>query len=749
MATNLPKYQATRKDDTDDASSSRRGPTSYDQSRLGSQSRRDQGNLAGDKEEATAKTLPEKSTDGGAFDWRKTGAIPKRGAGGDQSRASLTAEAEVSPREVNDQSHVHVDEAGDSQANSDATRNARPTDHPISTAQLPTSESNPYASKSYSSAIYKTLVDSGNSQISRDDPTVHWLKRRDSRRSYIEGEKDEIVNFRGPGKHSVVYGGAAEVIALAEDIRKRQTTCAVLEDGSQDGVLMCKKFTIRGGHYRNGYEYSQGKLLGTGAHSKVFAIRDNKSPAVAAGKFVTLKHFVADEAIIWCPLIHENIVRLFGLIQTGIMVMFLSEYDPGNQTLQTRVDQCVAFGQGEALEVTEQLLEALAFLHQKNIIHRDVYPSNILVKSCQSNQKYGGNVKLLDFGIAVKLKCPETAGYIEETTDGMGNDTYRAPEIERGESYDGRVDVWSASCTLMCLLKGSAPWCGIIIKDYPLVDIPNSTDPIVRDLVERAHKVDKNSRPRAQEVLQRCKDIPREKVKEMYSIRARPAKPLIDSSPAKLGNSNESPWSDDSSDGHPVDPQQAAPVHDDIGAGDARPHGPDGPVRPVRGPPADPQLDDETLTHNQPAPVHDDIGAGDARPHGPDGPVRPVPGPPTDPQLDEETLTHNQPAPVHDDIGAADVRPHGVKGIFVTVKDEGCEDMKIKLPPGLNSVICVAEALYEEIKTKPFTLHEMNGGALGRGHTFRIGNHTLVAMPAPDGGDWPWRMHANGKVEYA
>lgn len=80
--------------------------------------------------------------------------------------------------------------------------------------------------------------------------------------------------------------------------------------------------------------------------------------------------------------------------------------------------------------IAGQLLEAVAYFHSKQVIHKDLKPSNILITH------NGGNVKIIDFGFA------DTDGHSILKLS-AGTLEYAAPELIAGESVDNRVDIWS------------------------------------------------------------------------------------------------------------------------------------------------------------------------------------------------------------------------------------------------------------------------------------------------------------------
>ena len=87
-----------------------------------------------------------------------------------------------------------------------------------------------------------------------------------------------------------------------------------------------------------------------------------------------------------------------------------------------------------------QSLEALQYLHTRNVIHRDIKPENILFKARTPQVK----IKLADFGLAKEG---------EEANTECGTRPYSAPEVFFGEEYTAAVDIWSLGVTMLYCLN--------------------------------------------------------------------------------------------------------------------------------------------------------------------------------------------------------------------------------------------------------------------------------------------------------
>lgn len=163
---------------------------------------------------------------------------------------------------------------------------------------------------------------------------------------------------------------------------------------------------------------------------------------------------------------HPNIVHFFALVQEQgqlALVLELVEGDPLSSVIERHVARaqpgglpCMPFLR--AWHYFSQLLGALAAIHALGIIHRDVKPSNLLIRR-------DGVAKLTDFGIA-RLPAEDA-----RNTGGMapGTGAYMAPEQVLGREIDARADLYAAAIVLFEMLTGVTPF-----------DAPNRNEIMVR-----------------------------------------------------------------------------------------------------------------------------------------------------------------------------------------------------------------------------------------------------------------------------
>jgi serine/threonine-protein kinase len=205
--------------------------------------------------------------------------------------------------------------------------------------------------------------------------------------------------------------------------------------------------------------YQIQKELGRGAMGTVYRAYDPKIDRVVALKTISIagitpaeeedfrKRFVR-EAQAAGKLSHGSIVTIYDVgedeaTRTPYIVM---EFIEGT-TLEE-------FARGErlplerALDLVEQVAEALDYAHKRGIVHRDIKPANIIITP-------DGRAKITDFGIAKLVQTQFT-----QPGQVLGTPAYMSPEQLTGGSVDGRSDIFSLGVILYWLVTGDKPFPG-------------------------------------------------------------------------------------------------------------------------------------------------------------------------------------------------------------------------------------------------------------------------------------------------
>ena len=152
------------------------------------------------------------------------------------------------------------------------------------------------------------------------------------------------------------------------------------------------------------------------------------------------------EARIAASLNHPHIVGIFDLVAEDEQQWMVMEYVEGT-SLAELIRERGPLDPGEAASLLSQAASALAAAHASQIVHRDVKPSNILVRA-------DGHVKLSDFGIA----RAEADASLTQTGLVTGSPAYLAPEVASGQLASPASDVWSLGATLFHTLSGRQPY---------------------------------------------------------------------------------------------------------------------------------------------------------------------------------------------------------------------------------------------------------------------------------------------------
>jgi beta-lactam-binding protein with PASTA domain/predicted Ser/Thr protein kinase len=208
--------------------------------------------------------------------------------------------------------------------------------------------------------------------------------------------------------------------------------------------------------------YELGETLGFGGMSEVHLARDRR-----LNREVAIKVLRADlardpsfylrfrrEAQNAASLNDSSIVAVYDTgeadTETGPLPYIVMEFVDG-ETLRDIVRAEGPMDPTRVLEVTAEVCTALQFSHEKNIVHRDVKPANIMISE-------SGQVKVMDFGIARAIA--DGTSTMTQTAAVIGTAQYLSPEQARGESVDARSDVYSLGCVMYELLTGQPPFTG-------------------------------------------------------------------------------------------------------------------------------------------------------------------------------------------------------------------------------------------------------------------------------------------------
>lgn len=205
---------------------------------------------------------------------------------------------------------------------------------------------------------------------------------------------------------------------------------------------------------------------------------------------------------------HPHIVELFEFFDEALTVTLVLEYCRGGDLFdavvrQAKMGNCRGFSEQAAAVVTRHLLSALAYVHEANVVHRDLKCENVLL--CEIGVPVEENIyKLCDFGFAARDRG-------DGLSDRLGSPDTVAPDVLAGKPYSTPADIWSAGVLIYMMLSATPPFSGnsdaeVLRKvrngAYSLIGDPwDSMSEAPKQMISSMMTVDSASRVTAVEAL--------------------------------------------------------------------------------------------------------------------------------------------------------------------------------------------------------------------------------------------------------
>lgn len=353
-------------------------------------------------------------------------------------------------------------------------------------------------------------------RLTRGDSVVKMNTSRSIPKDLGSSERDEIVQVQEAEEHvrrvsaeDPLLKDAMENVQLRKRVRTRKSR-VVLEDlalrepsplSPEDDWNDDDIPTDNTDNAKIVGDYLLGGALGKGTFGTVY-----KALHTVTGEFVAIKEItthgtedmtaVMGEVELLKRLNHPNIVEFKDIRRKNNKYYIALEFIE-NGSLKDVLNKFGLFPESLALVYVIQLLQGLAYLHDANIIHRDIKGANILITK-------NGTCKLADFGLAAELRD-------RSVKDPAGSVFWMAPELFDVEGAAGTSkasDIWSLGCTVLELLTGKPPYSHLssmaaihaIVEDEhpPLPDCSKD----LQDFLRCCLKKSPNERMTANQLLQ-------------------------------------------------------------------------------------------------------------------------------------------------------------------------------------------------------------------------------------------------------
>ncbi|XP_011101450.1 serine/threonine-protein kinase STY8-like [Sesamum indicum] len=203
----------------------------------------------------------------------------------------------------------------------------------------------------------------------------------------------------------------------------------------------------------------------------------------------------AQEVAILRQVQHGNVVRFIGACTKLPHLCIVTEYMPGGSLYEYLHKHHLVLKLPQLLKFAIDVCKGMEYLHQKNVIHRDLKTANLLMDTCNV-------VKVADFGVA---RFQNNGGVMTAET---GTYRWMAPEVINHQPYDQKADVFSFAIVLWELVTAKVPYdtmtplqAALGVRQGLRPELPKNAHPKLLDLMQRCWEAVPSNRPSFSEII--------------------------------------------------------------------------------------------------------------------------------------------------------------------------------------------------------------------------------------------------------
>ncbi|KAK0622915.1 kinase-like domain-containing protein [Immersiella caudata] len=364
----------------------------------------------------------------------------------------------------------------------------------------------------YRDSIASSVLDTLQEESSPIEP---------NRKSYVSfadsGSDTAAVSVTDPDGNMVRHSYYDGDSTMGSGGSLQEVNQALTEDG-EDADEELQSFLA--GESWDDSQWMKGALIGQGSFGCVYlalhavtgellAVKQVEAPGASANSQSDSRKKSMIEALkreisLLRDLRHPNIVQYLGCGSSAEYLNIFLEYVPGG-SVQTMLNSYGALPEPLVRSFVRQILNGLSYLHNRDIIHRDIKGANILVDN-------KGTIKISDFGISKKLEATNIlngANNNKHRPSLQGSVFWMAPEVVKQTSYTRKADIWSLGCLVVEMMTGTHPFpdCTQLQAIFKIggakaaPTIPEHASEEAKQFLNQTFEIDHNKRPSADDLM--------------------------------------------------------------------------------------------------------------------------------------------------------------------------------------------------------------------------------------------------------